>query len=190
LQLGLALANYGPEAKGARAQLRQGLGKTIDEIWSFRESDVNFVAKNFAAAIQNLLQQGGDPGCAPSFHCGADPGARKGKGHGPINRPIAITNVLRIDQSNFYSPHRDRRRLGDMSLSQLRVDVRGNAMSFVAVAVGALAVASATYLIFDLSGPYTGIFRASSGRSNKCWRSWIKSDRFAYVVTRSHCNRA
>jgi hypothetical protein len=38
----------------------------------------------------------------------------------------------------------------------------GNAMSFVAVAVGALAVASATYLIFDLSGPYSGIFRASS----------------------------
>jgi hypothetical protein len=63
--------------------------------------------------------------------------------------------------------------------------VRGNAMSFVAVAVGALAVASATYLIFDLSGPYSGIFRASSGRSNRCWRSWAKSDRFAYVVTMS-----
>jgi hypothetical protein len=58
-------------------------------------------------------------------------------------------------------------------------------MSFVAVAVGALAVASATYLIFDLSGPYSGIFRASSGRSNRCWRSWAKSDRFAYVVTMS-----
>ena len=35
-------------------------------------------------------------------------------------------------------------------------------MSFVAVAVGALAVASATYLILDLSGPYSGFFRASS----------------------------
>jgi len=38
----------------------------------------------------------------------------------------------------------------------------GNATSFVAVAVGALAVASATYLILDLSSPYSGIFRASS----------------------------
>jgi hypothetical protein len=53
--------------------------------------------------------------------------------------------------------------------------VRGNAMSFVAVAVGALAVASATYLIFDLSGPYSGIFRASSGRSNRCWRGVVTS---------------
>jgi hypothetical protein len=38
----------------------------------------------------------------------------------------------------------------------------GNAASFVVVAVGALAVASAAYLIFDLSSPYTGVFRVSS----------------------------
>src|SRR5208337_349854 len=39
LQLDLALADYGAEAKDARAQLRQGLGKTIDEIWASNESD-------------------------------------------------------------------------------------------------------------------------------------------------------
>jgi len=38
----------------------------------------------------------------------------------------------------------------------------GNITSFIAVAVGALAVASAAYLISDLSSPYSGIFRASS----------------------------
>ena len=38
----------------------------------------------------------------------------------------------------------------------------GNAASFVAAAVGAVAVASAAYLILDLSNPYSGIFRASS----------------------------
>jgi len=38
----------------------------------------------------------------------------------------------------------------------------GNATSFVVVAVGALAVASAAYLILDLSSPYSGLFRASS----------------------------
>src|SRR5208282_6886591 len=32
LQLDLALADYGPEAKDVRAQLRQSVGKTIDEI--------------------------------------------------------------------------------------------------------------------------------------------------------------
>jgi len=34
-------------------------------------------------------------------------------------------------------------------------------MSVVAMAVGALAVASAVLLILDLSNPYSGVFRAS-----------------------------
>ena len=38
----------------------------------------------------------------------------------------------------------------------------GSATSFVAVAVGALGVASAAFLILELSSPYSGIFRASS----------------------------
>jgi hypothetical protein len=36
------------------------------------------------------------------------------------------------------------------------------AWPFVAVAVGALGVASAAFLILELSSPYSGIFRASS----------------------------
>ena len=54
LQLDLALADYGVEAKDIRAELRQGLGKTIDEVWGANESDANFVANNFAAAIYSL----------------------------------------------------------------------------------------------------------------------------------------
>ena len=38
---------------------------------------------------------------------------------------------------------------------------KGNAMSFVALVFGALAVASAMHLILDLSSPYSGLFRAS-----------------------------
>ncbi len=34
LQLDFALADYGPEAKDARLQLRDGLGKTIDQVWA------------------------------------------------------------------------------------------------------------------------------------------------------------
>ena len=51
MQLDLALSDYGPEANPARAQLRDGLGKTIDQIWGASESDSNFAADNFAAAI-------------------------------------------------------------------------------------------------------------------------------------------
>jgi hypothetical protein len=38
----------------------------------------------------------------------------------------------------------------------------GNVVSFVVLAAGALAVASAAYLILDLSAPYGGLFRVSS----------------------------
>ena len=50
LQLDLALADYGPEAKDVRLQLRDGLGKTIDAVWGANENDANFAANNFAAA--------------------------------------------------------------------------------------------------------------------------------------------
>jgi hypothetical protein len=38
---------------------------------------------------------------------------------------------------------------------------KGNAMSVVTLFFGAVAVASAIYLILDLSSPYSGLFRAS-----------------------------
>ena len=38
----------------------------------------------------------------------------------------------------------------------------GSATSFIATIAGALAIASAAYLILDLSSPYTGLFRPSS----------------------------
>jgi hypothetical protein len=38
---------------------------------------------------------------------------------------------------------------------------RAHPMSFMALAVGAIAVASAIYCILDLSNPYAGIFQAS-----------------------------
>ena len=38
----------------------------------------------------------------------------------------------------------------------------GGATAFVAMALGAPAIASAAYLILDLSSPYSGLFRVSS----------------------------
>ena len=54
LQLDLALSDYGPEANNVRAQVRQALGKTIDEIWGSNESEAAFVANNFAMALHNM----------------------------------------------------------------------------------------------------------------------------------------
>ena len=54
MQLDLALTDYGPEATAARAQLREALGKTIDQVWGASESDRNFAANTFASALQNM----------------------------------------------------------------------------------------------------------------------------------------
>src|ERR1700735_4755583 len=54
MQLDLALSDYGPEAIPVRAQLRDALGRTIDQIGGASASDSNFAADNFASAIQNL----------------------------------------------------------------------------------------------------------------------------------------
>ena len=67
MQLDLALSDYGPEANPARAQLRDALGKTIDQVWGASESDSNFAANNFASAIQNMRARDKSPARPPSF---------------------------------------------------------------------------------------------------------------------------
>src|ERR1700753_94771 len=57
MQLDLALSDYGPEAMPARAQLRDALAKTIDQVWGANESDSNFAANTFASALQNLRER-------------------------------------------------------------------------------------------------------------------------------------
>jgi hypothetical protein len=54
MQFDLALADYGQETRGLRLQLRDGLSKTIDEVWGADVSNGNFIAENFSAAIRNL----------------------------------------------------------------------------------------------------------------------------------------
>jgi hypothetical protein len=57
LQLDLALADYGPEANAERTSPRQSVGKSIDEVWGTKESDISFAANNFAAALRNLRER-------------------------------------------------------------------------------------------------------------------------------------
>lgn len=162
LQLDLALADYGPEAKDARMHVRQDLEKTIDEIWGSNESDADFIATNFAEAIHNLRNR---EGTLESLHPAIDAQTQAlaaakattdaiGQSRlqmsfalaSPVSYPLMVT-VVGWAMLLFCG-------YGLMS--------RGNPMSVAIVAVGAVAVASAFYLILDLSSPYSGIFRASS----------------------------
>ena len=162
LQLDLALSDYGPEANDARAQLRKSLGKTIDEVWGSNESDANFVANNFAAAIHNLRSR--DASLA-ALHPSTD----------------AETQALAAAKATVESIEQSRLQMSFALAAPISIPLivivvawatllffgyglmsGGGATPFVAVAVGALGVASAAFLILELSSPYSGIFRASS----------------------------
>jgi Protein of unknown function (DUF4239) len=162
LQLDLALADYGPDAAPVRAQVRQNLAKTVDQIWGANESDANFVANNFAAAVQNLRNRDAALG---GLHPSTD-AERKALA-------AAMSTVDSIGQARLQMSFA---LANPVSYPLILVVVgwatalfcgfglmsKGHAMSLVCVVVGAIAVASAVYLILDLSDPYSGIFHVSS----------------------------
>ena len=161
LQLDLALKDYGPEANPVRAQLRERLGKTIDQVWGSRESDNNFVANNFAAAIQVMrdpekVLEGLKPSTDDQRQALASATSMVtaiGQARlqmafalsAPVSYPLLLTVVG----------------WAVLLFCGFGLASRGNVMSVIALAVGAVAIASAVLLILDLSSPYSGVFRAS-----------------------------
>ena len=141
--------------------MRQVLAKSIDQTWAANESDSIFVANNFKAAIQVMrdrqkaldsLQPSTDEQkqALAAAKSTVDSLAQSRMQlsfalSDPVSYPTLLTVVawVAVLFCGF----------GLMS--------RGNPMSVVAMAVGALAVASAVLLILDLSAPYSGVFRAS-----------------------------
>ena len=163
LQLDLALQDYGPDANPERAALRDRLGKTIDQVWGARLSDVNFAADNFAAAVPamrdpekvlgrlNPSTDGQRHALAAATSTEEAIGLERMKMSfalaDPVSYPLLLTVVgwVAVLFCGF----------GLMS--------RRDAMPVVALAVGAVAIATAVLMILELSNPYSGVFRASPG---------------------------
>jgi|ERR1700733_3777337 hypothetical protein len=161
MQLDLALSDYGPEALPARTQIRDALGKTIDQIWHARQNDNNFAANNFASALENMRAR--DKMLA-KLHPTTD----------EQKQALAAANSLsdsigqaRVQMSFALS--------SPVAYPVLLIVVgwvvclfcgfgltaRATLTSVVTLAIGSIAVASAVLLILDLSDPYSGIVRAS-----------------------------
>jgi hypothetical protein len=162
MQLDLALADFGAEANPIRASLRDGLAKTIDQVWNASVSDSNFAADNFAAALQNVRAR---EKALDALHATTDEqsrvlGAAKSASDAlsqarmqmsfaltaPVSYPLVLTVVGWVV----------------CLFCGFGLTARATMTSMVAMAIGAIAVASAVLLILDLSSPYSGVFRASS----------------------------
>jgi hypothetical protein len=161
MQLDLALSDYGPEALPARAQIRDALGKTIDQIWHARQDDSNFAADNFAAALENMrardkllakLHPTTDDqkqALAAATSMSDAVGQARMQMSFALSAPVAYPVLLTV--------------VGWVAclFCGFGLTARGTVTSVVALAIGSVAIASAVLLILDLSDPYSGILRAS-----------------------------
>jgi hypothetical protein len=161
MQLDLALSDYGPEANAARAQLREALAKTVDQVWAASEGDSRFAADTFASALENMrarekvlsaLKPSTDEQkralVVATSTADALAQARMQMSFAlsaPVSYPLLLTVVGWV-VCLFCG-------FGMMS--------RATVTSVIALGVGPIAVASAVLLILDLSNPYSGVFRAS-----------------------------
>ena len=162
LQLDLALADYGPDARPVRLQYRDVVRKTIDQVWGSNISSADIVAQAFEEALRNMRAR---QAALDALHPSTDGqrqalAAAKSIGDAiaqsrlqisfalsaPVSYPLVFTVVSWI-ALGF---------LGNGFMS------RGTPTSVIAIIVGACAVASAFYMILSLSNPYSGVFRASA----------------------------
>ena len=162
LQLDLALSDYGPDANPERARLRKAVGKAIDDVWGVRETDKDFIAENFAAAVRGLRREEGDLGSlhpsndAQRQALGAANSIVESIGQARLQMSFALTNPVSYPLILIVVGWATILFCGFGLMS------KGHAMSVVAVLVGAVAVSTSVYMILDLSSPYTGVFRPSA----------------------------
>jgi hypothetical protein len=161
LQLDLALEDYGPDAKPERLALRNRLGKTIDQVWGTKESDANFAANDFAAAIRILrdpekalerLQPSTDEqkqALATAKSAIESIGQSRLQMSFALTAPVSYPLLLTVVGWVFFL------------FCGFGLMSRSGVMPVIVLAVGAIAVATAVLLILDLSSPYLGAFRAS-----------------------------
>jgi hypothetical protein len=160
LQLDIALAEYGDETKDLRARLKEGVTKTYEMFWGpGNAADSNLEALNVAAALPNLR-------AIDAFLAGLNPQTPAQRQAVSVATADArLIQNLRIKMSlQLASP---------VSWPLLVIAVvwsmllfcgfglvsQANGTTVIAMALGAFAVASAVFIIIELSHPYTGLFR-------------------------------
>jgi len=163
VQLDLALAEYGPETKIARDKMKDTLTEVYDLIWVKDTASVDPARLSLGASLSHLR--------------GMDEYIASLNPQTPAQRQFAAAagfNAATIEQTRILI---SLQLISPVSWPLLLIVVswalilfcgfgllsRFNATTVVALAFGAFAVASAVFLILELSEPFTGIFRLPPG---------------------------
>ena len=161
LQEDLALGDYGPEASAGRARLRASLALTINEMWGSR-GDADFVTRNYHAAIENLRS---GQAFLDSLHPSSDAQklalAAANQAHGSVGQ-MRLQMALALTDPVSYPLLCVVVIWASLLFCGYGLTAGGNRMAYAVMGVGAFAVATAVFVIVDLSAPYNGLFETSS----------------------------
>jgi hypothetical protein len=161
LQLDLALADYGAGAEAERAQLRQDLAGTVQQVWGEGRRAEDFVTENFSAAIESMRHK---QGYLQALTPDTDAQKRALAAAAQTTDAIAQSRLqLALGLTNPVSYPLIYAVAAWFAgiFCAYGLTSRASPMAFIVFGLGAAAIASATYMILDLSSPYSGLFRAS-----------------------------
>jgi hypothetical protein len=160
LRFDAALSDFGPEAAEGRKILRSGIARTIVQIWA-GDYDGDFVEKNYRYALSslkereaflNFLQPSSDKQKADQAEALQ---AASSIGQARLQMALALVDPVNYALLSIVAAWATCLFCGYGLLS------KPHPMSYVILAVGALAIASALDVIIDLSDPYSGLFQVS-----------------------------
>ena len=162
LQLDLALADFGPETKPLREQLKVSVQGTIDEIWGVRFSDAEFVSENLNAAIANIRTRAA---AVKALHAQTDEQKQALASATTITEAISLARVqMALALANPISFPLLFTVAGWACVIFLAYGLTSKAhtMTIIMVVIGGVAIGTAFFLILDLSVPYDGVFHVSA----------------------------
>jgi hypothetical protein len=155
-----ALQDYGPDAEEGRGILKSQLKGTIEQIWGVG-ADSSSVIRNFSAVVSDLKYR-------QAFFDALQPTTDQEKAAkaDAYQGSIAIGQIRTQMALSLVDP---------VSYPLLGVVVgwgtflffgyglmsRRHVVSYIALALGAMAIASSIYVISDLISPYSGLFQVS-----------------------------
>jgi len=155
-----ALRDYGPDAADGRGLLREGLKRAVNEIWSGADES-DFIIKNYTHVQNGLraregylktLQPTSDEQIAAKAAAGQ---AAIAMGQARTQLAIALVDPISYPLMGVVIAW------AAVLFCAYGLLSKGHPMTYVALGFGALGIASAIYVIVDLSSPYSGLFQVS-----------------------------
>ena len=161
LQLDAALADYGPDAAPVRQMLRASIAKAIDQVWGADISAENFVANNFEAALSDMRSR---RAALAALNPSTD---AQRQALATANSTVDAIAQSRLQMSFALTAPVSYPLILTVA-SWVALGFLGNGLmsepgptSVISLIIAACVVASAFYMILDLSSPYSGIFHIS-----------------------------